>query len=481
MDCDLIEFKELIEGKTGIKVSDDEKLSAAITEMVIYNNIESEKVLLKLIGRDKKFLENLVGLLTINETYFFRESAQIKVFSNELIPLLVKHRKPSKINILSAGCSTGAEPYSLVIALMEKFGVHINHLFTVKGFDIDRKALSFAEKGIYGKYSFRGTDEAIIKKYFDKTGDEKYKIKSFVKEMVEFYPHNLLDDPSSDIRNEIDVIFYRNVAIYFSPENQKKSFLNLSSMLSDNGWLILSSTETLSHDYQILSLTNVNEIFLYQKDNQQKASDKKIVIKKVASKKKKPSSPKITTSIEKQPGIVKEPGNLTVESIIDKAQGCIRKKEYSDALSLIDSMTEESELPIEVYTMKASSLINLNRLDEAKNTCLKALSIDEFSLESFFLQGIIARLENNLAASEEKFKKMIYIDSSSWLANFYLAEIYRDRDEVDKSYKKYEVVIRQLEKNKPTEKDLIFGTFAFSEKELIHACKINMEKLKQRD
>lgn len=481
MDCDLIEFKELIEGKTGIKVSDDEKLFSAITEMVAYNNIESEKVLLKLIGRDKKFLENLVGLLTINETYFFRESAQIDVFSNDLIPVLIKNRKPSKINILSAGCSTGAEPYSLVIALMEKFGVHINHLFTIKGFDIDRKALAVAEKGVYGKYSFRGTDEAIIKKYFDKTGDEKYKIKSFVKEMVEFYPHNLLDEPSSDIRNEIDVIFYRNVAIYFSPENQKKSFLNLSSMLSDNGWLILSSTETLSHDYQILSLTNINDIFLYRRDDEQKGFDKKNVKKAVVHKKKPTSLKSKPAPVKYQIDNTKDPGDLTVESIMEKALGCIRKKEYRGALNLIDTMKEDSELPVDAYTMKASSLMNLNRFDEAKKACLKALSIDEFSLESFFLQGVIAKLENNLADSEEKFKKMIYIDSSSWLANFYLAEIYRDRDEVEKSYKKYEVVIRQLEKNKPAEKDFIFGTFAFSEKELIHACRINMKKLKQKE
>lgn len=491
MGFDLIKFKKLVEKKSGIQITDNEKLRFAVEEMMTACEVDSEKALFNLVDKKQAAFEDFVGFLTINETYFFRESSQIDVFSNELIPSILRAHKKKTINILSAGCSTGAEPYSLVIALMEKYGFHIRHLFSVKGFDIDKKALMIAEKGIYGKYYFRGLDTRLIEKYFDKIDGEKYQIKSFVKDMVDFYPHNLLHRPLSDLFSERHVIFYRNVAIYFSQENQKKIFINLADMLCKNGWLIMSSTETLPHDFQILSLTKVKDIFVYQKKDPDLTPENGGLpaIKKTVSKPftrhrltiETPKSPPPETSVpDRQETLdpVFESREVVPEVQVDTAWAYASNKQYSEALAAIETLTDKPSAPARAYTIKAGILMNLNKLAEAKKACHKALNVDEFSLDGFLLLGIIAKLESDLETSEEKLKKTIYLDPSCWLAHYYLAEIYGTRGETEKAIRKYEIVIKQLEKVKTTDTEVLFGAFTFSEKELIHACRNSVEKLK---
>lgn len=494
MTYDLIPFKRYIEKKAGIIINDHEKLCFAIDEMIALKSLKSEKDLLRLIINKRDEFENLVGFLTINETYFFREASQLKMFSGKLIPLLISQKKTGKINILSAGCSTGAEPYSLVIELIERFGRNIGHLFSVYGFDIDKKALKIADKGIYGKYYFRGVEQRIIDKYFDKTADDKYKIKSFVRERVNFFSHNLLHAPFPEIFHDTHVIFYRNVSIYFNPENQKKIFINLSDILSKNGYLVMSSTETFPHDFQIMSLIKLGGSFLYQKkaphsfvQEIQAETDKVPYVFKLTKKPGgdviipktkeifKRNTQSFTMPCEREG---KDKDIRSPDSQIQKAWSLAQNKRHTESLTIIDNLIDRSSEPARAYTLKASVLINLNKLAEAKKACLDALETDEFRMESFFLLGVIAKFENNPEESEEQFKKAIYLDSSCWLAHYHLAEIYRFRNEIEKSFRKYEIVIKLIEKSKKRDSGLEFYALPFSEKELIHACRRIIEKLK---
>jgi len=489
-------FKKLIEEKAGIRISDDDKLRFAIDEMIAFNGADSEYSLYELVCNDRDSFENLVGFLTVNETYFFREPAQITVFAETLVPELFLSRPNRRLNILSAGCSTGAEPYSLVIALMERYGQHISHLFSVKGFDIDKKALSIAQNGVYGKYYFRGLDARIIEKYFDKLSGDKFRIKKFVSDMVDFHSHNLLHAPYPEYFMNTHVAFYRNVSIYFSPENQKTIFRNLSDIICENGYLIMSSTETFPHDFQIMSLINPDDIFLYKKTenvDEKTIPDRRFEVVRpkaglttdrknrnhLLSKKSKILFSDKGKTITPEKIITRQnPEYLSPEARMVKAWDLAKKKKHDESLLILDEILTAASPPAKAYTIRASVMINLNRLDEGKEACLKSLEIDELWMEGYFLLGVIARLENDLEVSEEKFKKAIYIDSACWLAHYYLAEIYRSRSETEKSLLKYEVVINQLEKNRTTETALSFCAFLFSEKEIAQACRRNMARLK---
>jgi chemotaxis protein methyltransferase CheR len=270
MDLDLTPFKRLIKEKTGLSfgASRSVKLVEAIRTAMSAKGIHSPAEFYSLIFNSHFEFVEMVNLLTVNETYFFREPVHLKLLSERLAPeLLRRGRRAAKIRILSAGCSTGEEPYSLVIALMERLGLTIAAQFEFIGADIDSDAIHRARKSIYGNQSFRGFDQTLKNKYFDSLGNGQYKLKDFVKRMVELKVFNLSSDLYPEELCNLDVIFYRNVSIYFEPDTQRRIFSNLSRRLNNGGYFITSATETLSHNLNILSLTEWEGTFYYEKSN----------------------------------------------------------------------------------------------------------------------------------------------------------------------------------------------------------------------
>lgn len=136
---------------------------------------------------------------------------------------------------------------------------------TVIGADIDNDAVRKAEKGIYSTLSFRGLSEDLRERYFEPLPGNMYRIKDCIRDLVEFRKLNLLGDDYPSELSGTDVIFYRNVSIYFESDTQRHIFTKLAGLLNDNGYLFVSSTETLSHNIGVLSLVEIDGVFLYEK------------------------------------------------------------------------------------------------------------------------------------------------------------------------------------------------------------------------
>lgn len=223
-DSDLLPFKRLITDKCGLSFKDavfsnlPEALEKRMADMRTHNHAW---YLDALMNNEKEF-QALVSLLTVNETYFMRESRHYALLADRLIPELLKKRK--KINILSAGCSTGEEPYSIIISLINKFGEGVLDWVSVFAFDIHSGAIQKAKRGIYGANSFRDFDPDLKNKYFAPTSNHEYELKPFLKKSVHFQVMNLGTGVYPDHVGNMDVIFYRNVSIYFQPD-PKKPFL----------------------------------------------------------------------------------------------------------------------------------------------------------------------------------------------------------------------------------------------------------------
>lgn len=263
------EFENLVKRRTGLRITEplSEKLCDSIRERMSVRKMESEAAYLDLLIRDQDEFSCFMNRLTINETYFYREPDQLRLFSEKLIPeLLERFGTQRKVNVLSAGCSTGEEAYSLVMAVMESFGSKTAELCNFRGLDIDSDAIRIAKKGIYSEYSFRRTDDHLKARYFNDIGPNSYEVKKVVKDMVKFETFNLLSSPYPQELKDTDIVFYRNVSIYFDHETQKKIFENLSHTISEYGYMILSSTETLPHDIQILTLVEREGVYLFAKD-----------------------------------------------------------------------------------------------------------------------------------------------------------------------------------------------------------------------
>jgi chemotaxis protein methyltransferase CheR len=215
--------------------------------------------------RKDEELSSIVDILTVNETYFFREMNQLNAFSDEICEEMFKLKKnEKKFRIWSAGCSSGEEPYTLAMLLLEK-GIKISGFdIEILGSDINRRVLQTARKGVYRKNAFRTTDEYYIKKYFE-PDEDGYRIKDEVKKLVNFNYLNLLDPIKVKLIGLMDVIFCRNVLIYFNPDSKKKLVQNFFQRLTDGGYLLLGHAESLINVSTSFTLKHLKSDMVYQK------------------------------------------------------------------------------------------------------------------------------------------------------------------------------------------------------------------------
>jgi chemotaxis protein methyltransferase CheR len=206
-------------------------------------------------GRDAE-LEEAVDLLTTNETYFYREPYQLNAFAREILPACARTlQRERRLRILSAGCSTGEEPYTLAVLvrdskLFEGWDVEI------VGADISRRCLAAARAGAYGEHAFRTPAAEPMRRWFRLRGG-KWVIDDAIRRMVRFTRENLLDPGALAAISRVDVLFCRNVMIYFDVATRRPVLRRFHRLLRDGGWLLLGHSESLLNvtaDFEIVHL-----------------------------------------------------------------------------------------------------------------------------------------------------------------------------------------------------------------------------------
>lgn len=197
----------------------------------------------------KKIEKQIVDAITTNETLFFRDKGPFELLQHKILPEVIDSKssksaiKP-RIKIWSAASSTGQELYSVAIVIKELLRDSKDYNFTLLGTDISDAAVSQASYGKYNRFEIeRGLDKRNLQKYFTLFGDS-WKIKDEIRAMVQFKKLNLMM-PFSTL-GKFDIIFCRNVAIYFTLADRKKLFTKLAASLADDGYLIIGSTESLT-------------------------------------------------------------------------------------------------------------------------------------------------------------------------------------------------------------------------------------------
>lgn len=192
----------------------------------------------------EKELRELLQLLTINETYFFRNRPQFDLFEQQLIPSIVSRKKAENSKVLriwSAGCSTGEEPYSISIAILENVPFPRSWDVKIYASDLNFSVLRKAREGIYSRERLRDVTPRRLSLYFSPSA-EGFAIRSEAKEQVVFDFHNLKNDNGL---HDLDVIFCRNVMIYFDIEEQKRLVQKFYQALRPGGYLLVGHAETL--------------------------------------------------------------------------------------------------------------------------------------------------------------------------------------------------------------------------------------------
>lgn len=201
------------------------------------------------LGRDHSLQKKIIDRVTTNETYFFRNNAPFQLLQHKILPDLIDKRTisgkstPIPIKIWSTACSTGQEVYSIAIVIKELLPDLDHYQIKLLGTDISNAAIAKASSGTYSRFEVeRGLTKKILNTYFLQKNNE-WKIHADIRAMVQFGKRNLMR-PFDGI-GFFDIIFCRNVAVYFSKTDRQKFFERIARVLSPDGYLILGSSESL--------------------------------------------------------------------------------------------------------------------------------------------------------------------------------------------------------------------------------------------
>jgi chemotaxis protein methyltransferase CheR len=243
-------FQNLIYTTAGIRLSSQKKglLSSRLLRRLKKLGIDSLHEYYRRVKDDSDELVEMLNCISTNTTHFFRENHNFEYFKNKIMTELLRAKSKEKtIRIWSAGCSTGEEPYSIAISVCEAMGNARGWDVRILATDISTKALDTAQSGIYEHEAVSDISEDIVRRYFLRgTGENagRIKVKDFLKGMVRFRRLNL-KDKVYPFNKDFDVIFCRNVMIYFDEDMKQHVLSMFHRHLSDNGYLFLGHSETM--------------------------------------------------------------------------------------------------------------------------------------------------------------------------------------------------------------------------------------------
>jgi len=217
------------------------------------------------LKKDFLLQQKLINEITNNETYFLREKYQFETLVKILLPQIIgKIPQNETINILSAPCSTGEEVFSIAIYLMEEGNVIKKRDFALMGIDIDSNAIEKAKKGIYSQRSLYRMPEKLVDRYFLQNSNS-YEIVKELKESVAFRVVNILDNYAMRRLGRFDIVFSRNMLIYFNEQDRKRAIATFYSILKPHGYLFLGHAERIPHSLKLFKQERIGESIVYKK------------------------------------------------------------------------------------------------------------------------------------------------------------------------------------------------------------------------
>jgi chemotaxis protein methyltransferase CheR len=263
-------IRDVIYAYSGIYISDDyrsifmRRLERRLLSLAI-DSFHEYYYLLKYNQSNEDEFRKLMDVITIKETYFFRELDQMRTLVNEVIPALRQRKGEDSIKIWSAGCATGEEAYTLAMLCREKGYELGTSQIEIFANDISQEAIQKAKRGIYRQTSFRATDDAYLARFFTKLDDGSFKIDDTLRESLNFFCINLLDKNRLTFLPMFDVIFCRNVIIYFDDASKRKVIGNFYKKLHSQAYLFLGHSESLINFTHLFKLQHFQYSLVYQK------------------------------------------------------------------------------------------------------------------------------------------------------------------------------------------------------------------------
>lgn len=405
----------------------------------------------------------LADRLTVPETYFFRYWDHFQAFADvALLRLFGPGTGPREVRILSAGCASGEEPFSMAILALERLQALMGaRVVTILAFDVSPSMIEKALRARYSAWSLRETPPNLRDEYFRAEGRD-FILADRVRSMVEFEERNLVEDDPGFWRPEaFDVVFCRNVTMYFSPETTRSVIGRIARALRPGGYLFLGHAETLRGVSDDFHLRHTHDAFYYQKKQAHETriewrSPEKISPLSVDSVPRQPS-PSLDTSwinaiqhateritalasptlcpLSAKSGTRKEKTELPREQQswdLGAALEFLRSEKFSEAMDLLRQLPSESVTDPDALLLRAVLLTNTGNLSKAEETCSQLLEVDELNAGAHYLMSLCREHAGDAAGAMEHDQTAVYLDPEFAMPRLHLGIMARrsgDREE----------------------------------------------------
>jgi chemotaxis protein methyltransferase CheR len=384
----LAQVAEMLAARTGLhypeeRWSDLERGIAAASADLGFLDAASCLRWLAAAPRSARDIETLVCHLTVGETYFFRDPPVFEAFETRILPALLRERSGDqwRLRIWSAGCCTGEEPYTIAMLLDRTLPPACRHNVTILATDINARFLRRAERGVYGEWAFRAAPAWVKERHFKPRRDGRYEIRDELRAMVTFSYLNLAEDsfPSlSGNTGAMDVIFCRNVLMYFSPACLRTVAGKLRRSLLDGGWLFVSPVEMSSAAFAGLEPVAFPGALAYRASRRGPVFEPVAAVPVVAS----PDVPVARPAVATAPDPERETPAVAARRCADEGS-----------------------------------------LEEALRWCDKAVAADSLDASNHYLRAMILRERGDLEAAAAALERALYLQPTFVLAHFALGNV----------------------------------------------------------
>lgn len=358
---------------------------------------------LSVCNDDSPYLEYLVTGITIGETYFFRDSHQMKVLRDLVLPALINAKRVQNnltLRIWSAGCASGEEIYTIAMLLQELLPDHDKWTLQLLGTDINTTSLRKAREGIYNEWSMRSISDYYKKRFFT-CEDKKYQIHPEIRDMVNFSYLNLNDDTYPSMFNYTyaqDLILCRNVLIYFDAGYIEALMKKLDACLIEDSFLLLGASDPIYIKSTHLSpYENQASLLIHKlKTTLQPAkfiNTIKPIIKSLPA--------KVVSKVTRK--------SQTKDAYHDKLNQLMSEAKWEDAIELINKI-ENKQDQVFLLDSKAKALANLGKLDQAIEACHHSLTLSDTNPYTYFTLAMILAEQNHIKEAESSLRKVLFLD-----------------------------------------------------------------------
>jgi chemotaxis protein methyltransferase CheR len=427
--------RELIRKTTGIIINEENVMDLSIVVQSRLNSLRmAEEDYLSHAASSHDEIVLVASNFTVQETSFYRYREHYDRLKFQVLPDLIRKKQRAgdkRLLILSAGCATGEEPYTIAMLVHDLLKDSEGWDVRIVGTDINAEALRLAREGVYSAYRLRNIDEWYVYRYFDKTTAggraDIYRLKGFIKSMVEFRQCNLIREPFElvDLAGA-DIIFCENVIIYFCLESIQRLIDNFHELLAEEGFLFLGHSETLNIVKHRFHLSWWNESFAYQKISLPPRTDDILRPRLSAPSvfRPAPAAPLPESFRTPSPDLKYLILQQFEAEAYDQAGEVLREMERSGVV-LDDGF----------HLIKAEYLYECGEFMGAADECRKAAGLDPQSAEAHVLLGAIYLDLDMLDNARFEIKTALYLDPASILGYYYLGRYYgRCGDETERDY-----------------------------------------------